>query len=108
MDYQEPRQLMAYPAVDLLRSDNAAIQTLRDLRSLCGTGEKVGRIPKNLTTEERGAFEEVAQYNLRLEQEKVPLEYSNQALLCTINKNPEEWNSPSANKGVALGGKMSA
>lgn len=67
----------SYPNI---RSAMMDIQTLTDLRSLCGKGEKAGETPKNLTPEERAAYDLVAANDLRLEQEKIPLGYSNAKL----------------------------
>lgn len=77
-----------YPGI---RSNMMDIHTLKEFRSLCGVGEKVATLPKNLTTEERAAFDAVAEFNLRLEQEKIPLAYSNRALLRQI----QQWHSGS-------------
>lgn len=59
-----------------IRSAMMDINTLNDLRHLTGKGEKTGAPPINLTAEEWAAFDEVQRNNLRLEQEKVPFEYS--------------------------------
>ena len=64
-----------------IRSVMMDLCTLNDLRTLCGKGGKAGAPPKNLTAEERAAFDEVMKHDLRLEQEKIPLDYSNRKLL---------------------------
>jgi Wadjet protein JetD, C-terminal len=56
------------------------IDTLNDLQDLTGVGETAGAPPSNLSPEERAAFMEVKQNASRLEQEKIPLEYSIQAI----------------------------
>lgn len=59
-----------------MRSVMMDMRTLNDLRALTGRGEKAGTSPSNLNPEERAAFEEVKRTGKRLEQEKVPLDYS--------------------------------
>lgn len=67
----------SYPNIRSLMMDS---RTLSDLRFLTGTGEKAGASPSNLNPEERAAFEEVERNAMRLEQEKIPLNYSFQEI----------------------------
>ncbi len=67
-----------YPHV---RSVMMCMGTLRSFQSLCGPGEKAGHVPKNLTGCEAEAFAEVQRSKSRLEQEKIPLDYSTQRVL---------------------------
>ena len=67
-----------YPEV---RSVMMCIETLCTFQRLCGRGEKAGNTPRNLTTSEEEAFAQVQQSNSRLEQEKIPLDYSCQKVL---------------------------
>jgi hypothetical protein len=66
-----------YPNIRSLMMDG---QTLNDLRDLMGPGEKAGAPPSNLTLEERVAFDEVERNGRRLEQEKIPVNYSVQTI----------------------------
>jgi hypothetical protein len=63
-----------------IRSLMMEIQTLNDLCDLAGAGEKAGASPSNLNPEERAAFDEVERNGRRLEQEKIPLNYSIRAI----------------------------
>ena len=62
-----------YPSI---RSVMMSVETLSTFQSLCGPGERAGHVPRNLTTSEGEAFSQVLQSNTRLEQEKIPLDYS--------------------------------
>lgn len=66
-----------YPKVRSVMMD---AETLSDLCYLCGEGKKSGEVPSNLTQHERTALEVIKKDNLRLEQEKIPLAYSNSKL----------------------------
>jgi hypothetical protein len=52
------------------------LATLEQFREWAGVGEKAGIAPSNLTTVESAAFRLVQRESLRLEQEKIPQEYS--------------------------------
>lgn len=52
------------------------LATLERFREWAGVGEKAGIAPSNLTTVESAAFKLVERESLRLEQEKIPQEYS--------------------------------
>jgi hypothetical protein len=76
----------SYPHVQSLMMD---IATLEELRHLCGKGEPAGVPPHNLTPSERTVYDEVAKNKLRLEQEKIPLDYSNEKILAAAaNRQP--------------------
>jgi hypothetical protein len=62
-----------YPNVQSLMMDYG---TFSDLRELFGNGERTSFAPKNLIGGENAAFEAIKEAGLRLEQEKIPLEYS--------------------------------
>ena len=65
------------------------IATLEKLRDLCGKGEPAGVPPHNLTPSERTVYDEVAKNKLRLEQEKIPLAYSNEKILAAVAIEPQ-------------------
>lgn len=65
-----------------VRSFMMDLATFERFRHWAGFGEKAGKSPSNLTPEEAAAFALVERENLRLEQEKLPPEYS-EALLRT-------------------------
>ena len=71
----------SYPHVQSLMMD---IATLEELRHLCGKGEPAGVPPHNLTPSERTVYDVVAKNKLRLEQEKIPLAYSNEKILAAV------------------------
>jgi hypothetical protein len=56
------------------------VKTLDDLCGLMGAGEKAGAPPHNLMPEEQAAFLEIERSTRRLEQEKIPLNYSIEAI----------------------------
>ena len=55
-----------------IRSVMMEVDTFEKYRHLTGAGEKAGKPPSNLTTEEQKAYDIVAREKLRLEQEKIP------------------------------------
>jgi hypothetical protein len=63
-----------------VRSFMMDLATLERFRHWAGTGEKAGKFPSNLTPDEAAAFSLVEKENLRLEQEKIPPEYSESLL----------------------------
>ena len=70
-----------YPYVQSLIMD---IATLEELRDLCGKGEPVGVPPHNLTPIDLTVYDEVAKNKLRLGQEKIPFDYSNEKILAVV------------------------
>lgn len=67
------------------RSVMMDLETLRTFQSLYGKGngkgENVGNAPKNLLASEEETFAEIQRSNSRLEQEKIPLDYSCKKIL---------------------------
>jgi len=69
-----------------VRSVMMCIETLRTFQFLAGRGEKTGTVPRNLTISEGEAFVQVQQSSNRLEQEKIPLDYSCKKVLEAMQK----------------------
>lgn len=63
-----------------IRSVMMDIDTLNHFRQLTGDGQKAGAAPSNLVAEEKAAFDEIVQTNRRLEQEKIPLAFSEKVI----------------------------